>query len=339
MQWAWRMFLATGEATFLDVFERVLYNAFAVGVSEDGRKFFYDNPLQRRPDHDQRSGAETGGDLLRRPWFGCACCPPNIVRWIAQLAGHIAVEQAGGLLIALYTPARIRSGPMSLAMDTDYPWDGEVRLTVERAPGEPYAITLRVPEWTGTTDEGALEALSLRVNGEPVNDGTVNHGSVNGDSGHVRVRDGFVTLERRWRTGDEVRLELPMEARLHGSHPAVDATRGAVALARGPVVYCVEQHDCDAGLDELRLGPAMFAAHPPRAVRDPGIAHAPGSVVLEVTGEAATDEPPAALYPRLTSGSAADREPAALPVRATFIPYHQWGNRAAAAMRVWVRRG
>ena len=93
MQWAWRMFLATGKASYLDVYETVLYNAYAVGLSADGTAFFYDNPLQRRPDHEQRSGAESGGEPLRRSWFGCPCCPPNIVRWMSELQDHVAAQQ------------------------------------------------------------------------------------------------------------------------------------------------------------------------------------------------------------------------------------------------------
>ncbi|MFE5048946.1 beta-L-arabinofuranosidase domain-containing protein [Streptomyces sp. NPDC056637] len=102
MQWAWRMFVATGSAKYLDVFERVLFNAYAVGLSADGQTFFYDNPLQRRPDHEQRSGAETGGEALRRSWFGCPCGPPNIVRWMAQLGDYVAAERPDELVIALF---------------------------------------------------------------------------------------------------------------------------------------------------------------------------------------------------------------------------------------------
>ncbi|MGP4097665.1 glycoside hydrolase family 127 protein [Nonomuraea sp. KM90] len=302
MQWAWRMFLATGGAKYLDVFERVLYNAYAVGLSADGKAFFYDNPLQRRPDHEQRSGAEDGGEPLRRAWFGCPCCPPNIVRWMAQLADYLAAERDGALLVASYASARIESAGLGLAMETAYPWDGDVRLTVERAADGPYALVLRIPGWA--------RGATVTVNGEP-------HA---GDP-----EDGWLAVERRWSAGDEVRLTLPMPVRAHGSHPYLDATRGAVAVARGPLVYCVEQQDSPAAaVDDLVVGvPEIVNANIER--RD-------GTVVLGVTACAAPP-PPAELYPELPLEQALPET----TVTATFVPYFLWGNRGPEAMRVWVR--
>ncbi|SEH01878.1 hypothetical protein SAMN05444920_122129 [Nonomuraea solani] len=304
MQWAWRMFLttgATGGAKYLDVFERVLYNAYAVGLSADGRAFFYDNPLQRRPDHEQRSGAEPDGEPLRRAWFGCPCCPPNIVRWMAQLADYVAAERDGAVLITTYTTARIETAELGLAMETAYPWDGDVRLTVERAPGGPYGLTLRIPGWA--------RGATVTVNGEPQDAGS----------------GGWVTLERRWSAGDEVRLTLPMPVRAHGSHPYLDATRGAVSLARGPLVYCVEQQDSSgSAVDDLVVGvPEILAAAAER--KD-------DSVVLRVAAHTA---PPASAepYPELPI----PETPPETTVMATFVPYFLWGNRGPEAMRVWVR--
>ncbi|WP_433429385.1 glycoside hydrolase family 127 protein [Nonomuraea sp. CA-141351] len=302
MQWTWRMFLATGGAKYLDVFERVLYNAYAVGLSADGRAFFYDNPLQRRPDHEQRSGAEPGGEPLRRAWFGCPCCPPNIVRWMAQLADYVAAERDGAVLIATYTQARIQTSELELAMETAYPWDGDVRIAVERAPDGPYGLVLRIPGWARN--------VTITVNGEPCD---------------ARESGGWVTLEREWSAGDEVRLTLPMPVRAHGSHPYLDATRGAVSLARGPLVYCVEQHDSPhAPVDDLTVG-----VHD---VVSANIERRDEAVVLRVDTSSA---PPssAELYPELPLDEA-------LPetrVEATFVPYFLWGNRGPEAMRVWVR--
>ncbi|WP_043627855.1 glycoside hydrolase family 127 protein [Nonomuraea candida] len=303
MQWGWRMFLATGGAKYLDVFERVLYNAYAVGLSADGRAFFYDNPLQRRPDHEQRSGAESGGEPLRRAWFGCPCCPPNIVRWMAQLADYVAAEQDDALLVACYADARIESAGLEVEMRTAYPWDGEVRLTVERARRAPYRLMLRVPGWA--------RGAALTVNGEPRQAAPV---------------DGWLAVERHWQAGDEVRLTLPMPVRAHGSHPYLDATRGAVSLARGPLVYCVEQQDSpDAAVDDLVVGvPEIAAAR---------LGRQDGAVTLTVTATAAPPPSPE-LYPELPA------EPAPHPetrVTATFVPYFLWGNRRPEAMRVWIR--
>ncbi|NUW36783.1 glycoside hydrolase family 127 protein [Nonomuraea sp. SMC257] len=301
MQWGWRMFLATGSARYLDVFERVLYNAYAVGLSADGRAFFYDNPLQRRPDHQQRSGAETGGEELRRSWFGCPCCPPNIVRWMAQLGDYAAAERDGALYLAQYAESRVETDAVALTVETAYPWDGDVRVTIERAPEGPYALKLRIPAW----------AHGATLDGEP-----------------VAARDGWLTVERRWVAGDVLRLRLPMPVRAHVPHPYVDAARGAVAVARGPLVYCVEQQDAPAAVDDLVLSPADVVNANIAASEE-----LPGAVVLRVPAGVAAP-PPAELYPEF--GARPPSSPAA-DVSATLVPYFLWGNRRPEAMRVWVR--
>jgi uncharacterized protein len=193
MQWAWRMFAATADSKYLDVFETVLYNAYAVGVSADGAAFFYDNPLQRRPDHDQRSGAEIGGEPLRRPWFGCPCCPPNVVRWMSQLGDYLAAETDRELFLANYASATIAASKIAVTVTTDYPWDGNVQIRVDEAADGPYAIRLRVPAWA--KDVPGAE-------------------------------DGWLTFTKSWRAGDEFTVTFPMPVRAHGSHPYLDATRG-----------------------------------------------------------------------------------------------------------------
>ena len=297
MQWAWRMFRATGKASYLDVYETVLYNAYAVGLSADGTAFFYDNPLQRRPDHEQRSGAEDGGELLRRSWFGCPCCPPNIIRWMSELQDHVAVARDNILYVGTYADARITAGDLSVKVTTDYPWDGEITLTVEDAPADDRAIALRIPRW----------ASDAQLDGQP-------------------VAVGWAVTTRNFKRGDVLRLTLPMAPRAHGSHPYLDATRGAIAVARGPLVYCVEQQDAAAPVDDLLLTPTAVTKAIARRQDD--------HLVLELTAGVAPAPPPE-LYPVITDqqtpGSAIDEVPV------TFVPYFLWGNRQALAMRVWLR--
>lgn len=311
MQWAWRMFVATGGAKYLDVFERVLFNAYAVGLSADGTGFFYDNPLQRRPDHEQRSGAENGGAPLRRPWFSCPCCPPNIVRWMAQLGDYVAAERADALYLALYAESRIETATTAVRVETAYPWDGDVRLTVERAPDRPYAIKFRIPAW----------AHDVALDGEP-----------------VAAADGWLSVERTWAAGDTVLLRLPMPVRGHLSHPHLDATRGAVAVARGPLVYCVEQQDSPAPVDDLVLSAERIAAADTSAPAD----GPPGAVALRLRAAVEPAESPE-LYPELsapppgTDSSVTDRAVGDEAVPVTLVPYFLWGNRRPEAMRVWLR--
>lgn len=310
MQWAWRMFLASGGSKYLDVFETVLYNAYAVGLSATGTSFFYDNPLQRRPDHEQRSGAESGGEPLRRSWFGCPCCPPNIIRWMAQLQDYLAAERNGTLYLCQYADARVATDDLAVTVRTAYPWNGDVTITVDRAPDEASALALRIPGWAAEPDV-----------------------SVNGVAISNECDQGWLTVNRRFAAGDQVRLVLSMTQRAHGSHPYLDATRGALAVARGPLVYCLEQQDVTVAVDDLVIGPAEVAqAH---AVPVEVVDGTPGQVVLDVTAGLAPPPAPE-LYPVLT-GQPADVSPAE-SVQARLVPYFLWGNREAAAMRVWLRQ-
>ncbi|WP_245836204.1 glycoside hydrolase family 127 protein [Paramicrobacterium agarici] len=310
MQWAWRMLLNTGEARFADIFEIVQYNAFAVGLSDDGCAFFYDNPLQRRADHMQRSGYESDGPLLRRAWFGCPCCPPNIVRWVAELQDHVAFVGDGALHIANLTAAEISHDGLELSIATAYPWDGDIRLDVTAAPDAGRDIAVRIPAWARGATVVHRDATSEAAAGS-----------------WVRLADVAA--------GDSIRLTLPMPARAHGADPRVDAARGSLAVARGPLVYCAEQQDNAADIDTIVATPADVRALEPE--RRDIVASGPSVVLHGAVETAAID--PAELYPELRDDTAhpdpAARE--AARTHLTLVPYFQWGNREAQAMRVWLR--
>ncbi|WP_344235820.1 glycoside hydrolase family 127 protein [Kribbella hippodromi] len=363
MQWAWRMFLATGKARYVDVYETVLYNAYAVGLSADGKAFFYDNPLQRRPDHEQRSGAEAGGEPLRRAWFGCPCCPPNIIRWMSELQDHVAAHTADTLYVGLYTDAQIATPDVAATVATSYPWDGAVTITITKAPTTPHVIALRLPSWSTDAHLTITHPETTPVGpgavcGTAVGDVEVLWGEGARGVDGVVVEGGWLVVRRGFVAGDVLRLTLPMGVRAHGVHPYVDAARGAIAVARGPLVYCVEQQDVAAAVDDLVLGP--------RAVQEAAVRRQDDHVVLELTAGVAPPPPPE-LYPVLTdppkdttSGQAVrdravgqnpplDRAVGQNPpldrldgsaagrVAAVFVPYFVWGNRQARAMRVWLR--
>ena len=309
MQWAWRMHLASGEGHYLDVFETVLYNAYAAGLSDDGRAFFYDNPLQRRPDHQQRTGAEPDGELLRRGWFVCPCCPPNIIRWTAELQDHLAIVDGDTLSIANYTGAVIRHAGLELEMRTEYPWDEQVTIEVVRAERGSPTVALRIPGWCS----GA----------------TV---TVNGEAQRTDATTGWIRVERPLAAGDRIELSLPMPVRAHTADPRVDALRASVALARGPVVFCAEQADNRAELDLLVVDPAdAIGARVARAAITPNT-RGRTPVITVPAREAAPHQ--GGLYP--VHGESTDAA-ASADSQATLVPYHLWGNRGAAAMRVWLR--
>ncbi|WP_129664100.1 glycoside hydrolase family 127 protein [Phytoactinopolyspora endophytica] len=229
VQWAWRMLLATGEARYADQIERMLLNGFLAGVSLAGTEYFYVNPLQLRSDaHPDENRSPAHG---RRGWFTCACCPPNIMRTFSSLAGHVATADHRGVQIHQYAAGAVRvpmdGDALVLDVETEYPWDGAVRLRVASAPARDVEIALRIPAW----------ATDATLDGRPVTAG------------------GYSRVSRTWTAGDEVVLELPMQPRLTVADHRVDAVRGCVAIERGPFVYALEQVDQEAGaiVDDVRI--------------------------------------------------------------------------------------
>ena len=275
----WRLLLATGEWRFADEMERALYNAIAVGVGESGRDFFYANPL-----------ASHGG-VERQPWFACCCCPTNVARFAASLHHYVATGDERSIQLHLLAAGRVSSPAAELEIETAYPWDGRVEVTVRR-PVEGFELALRIPQWCPQAEV-----------------------SVGGAAGDVLAGDGGCARATP-RDGERVVLNFAMPPRLISAHPRVDAVRGQVALARGPVVYCAEQADHDVPLDHLRIDPNR----PPAAKngRFEGVARAadPASDVLY-----AEYAPPS---------------PATAETRLTAIPYFRWANRGPGPMRVWI---
>jgi len=296
--WQWRMFLMTGEPRFLDVFELALYNGALSGISLDGRQYFYVNPL-----------ADAGGHR-RQDWFGCACCPPNIARFLAQLSGYLYAVRDDALFVNLYaaSEAEIPLGESiaRVVQETAYPWDGEVLLRVEPPQEMEFALHLRIPGWA----EGACAMVAGEEIGEPM------------PGQHLAVR-------RTWRAGDEVRLHLGMPPQWLEAHPCVDADVGRLALRRGPLIYCAEAAD-NPQADPRKL--IVQPAAPVVARWRPELLG--GVVVLEGRAEVAPCKAwgdnlylPTFSAPRPSQG-----------VDFVAIPYYAWANREAGPMQVWLRR-
>jgi DUF1680 family protein len=298
--WNWRLLLATGHGRYAEAMERALYNAIAGSTALDGRHFFYSNPLHLRAGHD---GSNEDAPSERLSWYGCSCCPPNLARLVASLHHYVASGDEQGVALHLLTAGRVSAGPATLDVTTDYPWDGRVEIAVEGPPAE-WELALRIPAWCARA--------TITIDGEQE--------AANADErGYVRVR-------RAWSESSRVVLDLDMPVRVIEAHPRVDAVRGCVALARGPVVYCVEQADHDGvAVEDLRLDPD----DPPQ----PGEADAALGVPVTLVGRAAIDASSTdALY-----GEYARHTPRASGVTTLkAIPYFRWANRGPNAMRVWI---
>ncbi|MFJ8752574.1 glycoside hydrolase family 127 protein [Streptomyces sp. NPDC102441] len=315
IQWSWRLLLATGRARYADLIERTLCNAFAAARSDDGRTYYKGNPLQRRADH-----AEAVGDpRCRDEWFFSACCPPAVTRLVASLEHYAATvsEHAGVPTFHLQQYASMdlaspfADGRLRLRVETDYPWRGQVGITVTEAPAGPWALALRVPPWSVATRLDTPDRRDLAVTAD---------------------EDGYVVLRRSWRAGDTVVLHLDMTPRMTLPHPRIDAVRGCAAVERGPLVYCFEQTDQQDGVDvdDLAISPdAVF-----EEVMHDDLDGLGPTVTLRTPAVAVTGAHEAGLpYRTRSTPEATD---SVRPATATAVPYFQWDNRGDGAMRVWM---
>ena len=304
IMWSWRMLLATGDARYADLIERTLYNAVLAGVSLTGEEYFYVNPLASNgeAEHVHRGGCR------RKAWHFVACCPPNVMRLLASLGHYVATGDASGLQIHQYAAVHVVAPGVALRMETAYPWDGRVRLTIEETSAGPWTLGLRVPAWCA--------GASVRINGR--------------ETAGSAAPSSYLRLGRAWVRGDVVELDLPMQAQCVVAHPWIESTRGCVAIERGPLVYCLEQADHPGTrIADLEID----AAAPLQSAWEPDTLD--GVTVIRVRGwEVDTTAWRHRLYRPLGSAPPAPRRPVALKA----IPYHAWANREAGAMRVWIPR-
>lgn len=309
IMWCWRMLLITGESRFADLAERTLYNAVLSGVSLDGELYFYVNPLadNGEPEHLHRGGPS------RKPWHNVACCPPNVMRLVASLGHYAATWDDGGVQIHQYGAASIKVelpgvGTVALRIESEYPWDGQIRIVVQEGGSGPWALGLRLPAWSDQTRIG--------LPGAPGQPGP--------------VEKGYARIERAWRSGETVDLHLGMSPRLTEAHPWVESTRGCLAIERGPLVYCLEQPDQQAPVYDLEIDPAapLTAEWQPDLLEGVSVVRGSGYEIDRAGWEGS-------LYRRYQPGAALPKQPVPL----TAIPVYAWANRGPNAMKVWIPRG
>ncbi len=237
--WNYRMFLLTGDAKYLDVFERVLYNGLISGVSLSGDKFFYTNPL------------ESNGQHRRQPWFTCACCPGNLARFIASLPGYVYAKTDDTVYVNMFAAGegtiKLKNNTVRINQATRYPWDGSVRMTVEPKQTAKFTIAVRIPGWAQGRPvpsnlyrfmDGDDRKVSLKLNGDGL---------------EAKIRGGFACIERQWQKGDVIEVNLPMPAKRVLANDKVAADVGRAAVERGPIVYCAEWPDNDGNVLNLAL--------------------------------------------------------------------------------------
>jgi uncharacterized protein len=306
MMWNWRMLAASGEAKHADVIERALYNGINSGMSLDGTTYCYRNPLAFNPD---------SGEQIRNPWYDTTCCPPNLERTFASLPGYFYSTSKDGLYVHLYDNSTLdwhleNGTPLKVVQKTNYPWDGDVKLTVSPAEPADFAVNVRIPGW----------AKSAKV-------------AVNGKAFDGAKPGEYLSIKRRWSPGDTITLAFPMAAEIVASNPRVEENLGRVAVQRGPIVYCMEGLDQNAAAADFA---EVAIVVNPKALKAFEVEHKPalleGVTVLKHSGavyESASDKGP--LYADATAATPKTRAESL-----TLIPYYAWANRKPTEMEVWI---
>ncbi len=301
--WNWRMFLATGEARFMDVVELALYNSVLSGMSLNGTNFFYVNPLRQLGEMP----SELRWPRQRVPYVSSFCCPPNLVRTIAEAGGYAYAKSDMSLCVNLYggsivTTTLADGQTVSLVQTTEYPWSGHVRLEVTASGLSPFSLKLRIPGWTRTA---AVH---------------VNHARAN----QPAIPGSYLELKRKWHRGDVVEIDFPMPVQLMEANPHVEETLHQAAVKRGPLVYCLESLDLPHGIrltDVTVPARAKFAERQDKSL---------GAIVLEskVLAES-TGDWSGRLYRELEPRPAKE-------IAVRWIPYFCWANRGPWEMSVWL---
>ena len=316
-----RMFLLHGDAKYIDCLERTLYNGVISGMSVDGGKFFYPNPLSS----DGRYRFNADGTMTRQPWFGCACCPSNLCRFIPSMPSYIYGVRDNDLYVNLYAAntATLALGGKSVTIqqDTNYPWDGDIAIKVLQNKAKAFNMMVRIPGWVQSRvvpsdlyayNDDIFSTYEITVNGQKV------------DS---ELENGYMVINRNWKKGDVVRIHFDMPVRTVVASPRVSDDRGRVAVERGPLVYCTEWAD-NEGIDPHHL----------LLSRKPQFDVLPTYGIENKEGNGQTFNVTAISAQVQEASISNEGKLAAKDVTIKLIPYYAWNHRGAGKMDVWLAR-
>jgi uncharacterized protein len=306
------MLAASGDAKFADVMERALYNGINSGMSLDGTTYCYRNPLAYDPTGDSRYVEDPEGKI-RNPWYNTTCCPPNLERTFAELPGYFYSTASDGIYVHLYDNSRLAwrlddGTQLRVEQKTNYPWDGDVQISVSPEEARDFTVYARIPGWSSKN--------FVTVNGTPV----------------TGIEPGtYLPLRRRWSAGDVIHLRFDMTAQLLKANPAVVEDRGRVAFARGPIVFCMEILDQPEAIQQGGMSSCLAEISAGTAGRFvPDLLG--GVMTLEHPGSVVRSPSNQALYFAAGGGE----HPEETRTTLKLIPYYAWANRSRAAMQVWI---
>jgi len=303
MMWNFKMYQFHEDGKYLDVFERTLYNAFLSGIGMDGKSFFYPNPLQSYGTHG------------RTPWFTCACCPPNVARFIASLPSKIYSVKENNIYVNLFASSEaeltVNNSVLKIKQKTNYPWDGNVKLAlIPETTGKNFTLMIRIPGWAVDKPIDNDLYKFMESGNEPVV-------KVNGKEIELKIEKGFIAINKEWNTGDIIELNLPMDIHRIKANKYVDADLGKVALQRGPIVYCAEWPDIKGGYVRNLLLPDDI--------------NLTANFESDLFNGVVTINGKAFAYSFIDENKTDKQE---LDFKA--IPYYAWAHRGSGEMSVWI---
>ena len=316
-----RMFLLHGDAKYIDCLERTLYNGVISGMSVDGGKFFYPNPLSS--DGHYRFNADN--TMTRQPWFGCACCPSNLCRFIPSMPGYVYGVRGNNLYVNLFAAntATIKVGGKDVTLEetTEYPWDGDISIKVLNNKAKAFNMLIRIPGWV----QNRVVPSDLYSYSDDIF--STYEVSVNGQRVDGELENGYLVINRNWKKGDVVRIHFDMPVRTVIANMRVADDRGRIAVERGPLVYCAEWAD-NEGVNPHHL---LLARQPQFEVET-------GYGIQNTEGDGKTFNVIAITAQTQEVGVTREGKIAAKDVRVKLIPYYAWNHRGAGKMDVWLAR-
>lgn len=308
-----RMFLLHGDAKYIDCLERTLYNGVISGMSIDGGKFFYPNPLSC--DGKYRFNADN--TIERQPWFGCACCPSNLCRFIPSFPGYMYAVKGDAVYVNLFAASTsnidVNGRQVVLSQQTQYPWNGDIKISVDKAKASEFKLMVRIPGWV----RGQVVPSDLYSFADGQSTGY--SVSVNGVKVSGQLSNGYLAIDRKWKKGDVVEVHFDMPARLVKANDRVADDRGRIAVERGPLVYCAEWVDNDFDVFHFVMdkAPKFADSYEKDVVK--------GVVELSTEGQ--------------VLGYSNDGKVVAKDATLKLIPYYAWNHRGPGKMLVWLPNG
>lgn len=307
--WNHRMFLLHGDAKYIDVLEKILYNGFISGVALDGKSFFYSNAMEiMNGDHPNDAERKRSG------WFSCACCPPNVARLMASVPGYIYAQRNAEIFVNLYvsshTEFSLDKKKITISQTSNYPWDGKIVIQIDPSSKSRFTLSMRVPGWAvNKAMPTSLYSFTETSKEQPMV-------SVNGESIPMTISRGYVSISREWKRGDKVEINLPMTVHHVSAHPLVMDDQNKVAIQRGPIIYCAEWKDNEGSTSNVILPENVNLTYE-------------FTSELNGVGMIRSQVPVIKINSNATSVETKIQEFKA-------IPYFSWANRGEGEMRVWL---